>query len=68
MSLSVLQEAGEGDPVPDREGLCVRHTSGHRQVHPGEKRTEQADDRGVPGQPAAVQQGRVRVSTKQSHD
>lgn len=66
--MSRLQEAGEGDPVPDREGLCVGHTGGHRQVHPGEERTEQADDRRVPGQPAAVQQGRPRVSTRHSHD
>lgn len=68
MSLSLLQEAREGDPVPDREGLRVRHTGGHRQVHPGEKGTEQADDWRVPGQPATVQQGCARVSTRHSHD
>lgn len=61
------QEAGEGHPVPDREGLRVGHTGGHRQVHPGAERTEQADDRGVPGQPAAVQQGRPRVSATSHH-
>lgn len=56
------QETREGDPVPDREGLCVRHTSGHRPVHPGEERAEQTDDRRVSGQPTAVQQGRPHVS------
>ena len=63
-----LQEAGEGDPVPDREGLRVGHAGWHRQVHSGEERTEQADDRRVPGQPAAVQQGRPGVSTRRSRD
>lgn len=57
------QEAGEGDPVPDREGLRVRHAGGNRSVHPGEEGPQPADDRRVPGQSAeTIQQGRFGVS------
>lgn len=64
---SAYQEAGEGNPVSDREGLCFGHTSRHREVRPGEERSESSDDRRVPGQQAAVQQGRARVRTASSH-
>lgn len=65
----LLQEAREGDPVSDRERFCVGHSCGHCQVYSGKERTEPADDRRVPGQPTAVQQGCSGVSRRPlSHD
>ena len=64
LSLSLVrQEAREGRPVPHRARLRARHTGGGGPLPAAAQGPEPADDRRVPGTPAAaVQPRRARVS------
>lgn len=56
------QEARAGRPLPDPAGLPGGGPAGHRQVPAHEEGSQQADDRGVPREPAELlQHGRPRV-------
>lgn len=61
--VSLPQEAREGNPVLDREGIRIRHSGWNCSFHPGEEGPEPPDDWRVPGKPTeTVQQGCFGVS------
>jgi len=68
MAMSVMQEAGDGSQVPGCWSVCRRQTKFRGALPSDPQRSQQANDRRLPGQPTAtVQHGSIEVGAYSAH-